>query len=457
MKRRYRYAAILSLFFLSFFTVPVAYSLYTDDGQQARASQWWLNTLGVEQAQDITKGKGVKVCIIDTGVLATHPDLKGASFAPGADLSGRGASDGLKPVDGAHGTSMAGLIVGQGSGPGRSAGTLGVAPEVTLISVSINQDRGAEDPIKACADLGADVISASVSATVDPAGVAYAQARDIVLVAGTGNAGSREGISELAGQWGVLAVTGVDNDLTLDPEANAAGPNFPLRIADPEPSIADTGGVGIAGPFSTTAAQSTGACNGFFAPDIPKDWVNICGTSPATAIVAGVVALVRAEYPDLNAANVINRVIRTAKPPTTGSKEVPSPLYGFGVVDAYAAVTADVAEVKDNPLGSCYTGGRGVWDSRVKPSRAEPPVGIQLAPATWDEPTVTPTATVQSKTSAKPSSVPWYVLIALAALAIPAAIVVWKRLQSRRRTFSPQPVPPNEAATQQVLPDETVK
>ncbi len=371
--------------------------------QQARASQWWLESLNVAKAHRVSQGEGVVVCIADTGVDASHPDLAGASFRPGADLSGVGADDGLAALGSSHGTSMAGLIVGQGSGPGRSSGTLGVAPRATVISVSIDEDRGMEEPIKVCADLGADVISASVSATVDPAAVAYAQARDIVLVAGTGNAGAREGISELAGRWGVLAVTGVDKRLVLDPGANAAGPTFPLQVADPEPSIADTGGVGIAGPFSTTGSAADGACGGFFAPDIPKGWVNICGTSPATAIVAGVVALVRAEHPDLNAANVINRVLRTAKPPTTGSKKVPSPLYGFGVVDAYAAVTAEVAEVKDNPLGSCYTGGRGIWDSRVTPTRAEPPAGVSLAPAPWDAPIVDVTAAPPATETAAPA------------------------------------------------------
>lgn len=370
--------------------------------QQARASQWWLKTLGVSSAQQVTKGKGVAVCIIDTGVLATHPDLAGASFSPGADLSGVGSPDGLTPVGDSHGTSMAALIVGQGSGPGRSAGTLGVAPEATLISVSSADQGSFEEPIKMCADRGADVISMSAVATIDPRGIAYAQARDIVLVAGSGNAGTRDGISPLAGQWGVLAVTGVDSRLVLDRSASAGGATFPMQVVDPEPSPEDAGGVGVAGPFSTTGSAADGACGGFFAPDVPKGWVNICGTSPATAIVAGVVALVRAEFPDLNAANVINRVLRTAKPPTTGSKKVPSPLYGFGVVDAYAAVTAEVAEVKDNPLGSCYTGGRGIWDSRVSPTRAEPPVGVSLAPAPWDAPIVDVTAAPPATETAVP-------------------------------------------------------
>jgi hypothetical protein len=59
------------------------------------------------------------------------------------------------------------------------------------------------------------------------------------------------------------------------------------------------------------------------------------------------VALVRASHPELDANNVIQRVIATATP----VGDVPSPIYGYGKINAYAAVTAEVAPVKANPLG----------------------------------------------------------------------------------------------------------
>jgi hypothetical protein len=58
---------------------------------------------------------------------------------------------------------------------------------------------------------------------------------------------------------------------------------------------------------------------------------------------------VRAAYPDLDAANVINRILATATP--VGST-VPDPLYGFGIVNAYDALVAEVPLVNTNPLGS---------------------------------------------------------------------------------------------------------
>jgi subtilisin family serine protease len=73
------------------------------------------------------------------------------------------------------------------------------------------------------------------------------------------------------------------------------------------------------------------------------------GTSGAAPLVSGLVALVRAEFPNLDANNVINRIIKTATPQTS---EQFSPIYGFGLIDPVKALTANVAPVDANPLGS---------------------------------------------------------------------------------------------------------
>ncbi|GAA1993177.1 hypothetical protein GCM10009777_30930 [Microbacterium pumilum] len=66
---------------------------------------------------------------------------------------------------------------------------------------------------------------------------------------------------------------------------------------------------------------------------------------------AGIAALVRAAHPDLDAENVINRIIQTAHP-AAAATAVPDPLYGYGIVDAASAVTAEVPLVSANPMGS---------------------------------------------------------------------------------------------------------
>ncbi len=267
----------------------------------------------------------------------------------------------------------------------RQEGTLGTAPKakVRWVTVSLEKVPRSSDGIKECADLGADVISVSLGGYGEPAAMAYAQARDAVVVVATGNGGSSQEINDLAGLWGVLSVTGADASLQHDPRANTAPATFPLSKIDPAPDETDRGGSAVAGPYSRVASTSLG-CQDIVTPKIGGGYRGACGTSDATAIVAGIVALVRSAHPELNAANVVNRIIRTTRP--SGATSVPSVPLGFGVVDAFAAVTAQVPLVEHNPLGSCYTGGRGVWDERVKPSRPEPPVNTRLAPAPWKDP-----------------------------------------------------------------------
>ncbi|SEV84289.1 hypothetical protein SAMN05421595_0001, partial [Austwickia chelonae] len=101
-------------------------------------------------------------------------------------------------------------------------------------------------------------------------------------------------------------------------------------------------------------------------------------TSGASGVVSGVVAAVRSKYPELSAGQVIRRVLATAK--RSGGGPVPDEQCGWGVVDAYAAVTADVpAGDKENPLGKMREGdsdlGRpsntasmGEWDRSYKPT-----------------------------------------------------------------------------------------
>lgn len=79
--------------------------------------------------------------------------------------------------------------------------------------------------------------------------------------------------------------------------------------------------------------------------------VNWYGTSAAAPIVTGVVALVRAAHPELTAGQVSNRIELTSDPvgsgPAGGTGNGPDPLYGYGIVNAHMAVTADVLATGD--------------------------------------------------------------------------------------------------------------
>jgi hypothetical protein len=145
---------------------------------------------------------------------------------------------------------------------------------------------------------------------------------DIVVVAGAGNSG--DDVAETAKVPGVISVNAIDPDNEVSPLTNH-GPS--LAIAAPGAKI--------------PVAVNRGATNYGYVAD--------AATSPATAMVSGVAALVRARYPDLDAANVVNRLIKTA---TDRGQKGRDDSYGFGVVNPLAALTADVAAVNDNPLGT---------------------------------------------------------------------------------------------------------
>jgi type VII secretion-associated serine protease mycosin len=298
-----------------------------------RDREYWLTDYGIRTAWQTTRGEGVTIAIIDTGVDSSHPDLVGA-VTGGADFSGLGSSDGQTPVgiDGSsHGTMVASLAAARGSGSG---GVIGVAPAASILAISIGFGEGATssddqiaNAVTWAVDNGADVINMSLTRntlewpTSWDTAFLYAQAHDVVVVAAAGNRGSGTSVvGAPATMPGVVAVGGVSRTGTASWDASSQGIT-----------------IGISAPSEQLVGAIPGGGHALWD-----------GTSGATPIVAGVVALVRAAHPELNAANVINRIISTAKP--AGADGV-DPIYGYGLLDAAAAVSADVPAVSANPLG----------------------------------------------------------------------------------------------------------
>ena len=116
-----------------------------------RDKQYWLAESGITKAWEVSKGANVKVAVIDSGVDAEHPDLKGV-VAGGSDASGAGSPDGRKSIGAKpeHGTLVATMLAGRGHQPKDSTpkpssgpepatgpdGIIGVAPEAQILSVS---------------------------------------------------------------------------------------------------------------------------------------------------------------------------------------------------------------------------------------------------------------------------------------------------------------------------------
>jgi len=333
---------------------------------QVRDMEYWLNDYGFTKAWDTTRGAGVKVAVIDTGVDGSVPDLAGAVVG-GTDVSGVGAASGQKPLGDAesanHGTWVASLLAGRGTTAGN--GVLGAAPEASVLTVSValgkatgsvSSDDQIAEGVRWAVDNGASVINMSLTRnTLDwppswDEAFQYAFAHDVVVVAAAGNRGS--GTSEVGAPAtipGVLTVAGVDRKGTASFDASAQGIT-----------------IGVSAPSEQLVGANPGG-----------GYVQWAGTSGAAPLVSGAVALVRAAHPELKAPDVIERIVRTARP---AGGAVPSPIYGFGLLDAAAAVTADVPHVTTNPMGDL-----GEWirvHRRAEAPTAAPGAGnAQAGPA----------------------------------------------------------------------------
>ncbi|HET6860947.1 MAG TPA: type VII secretion-associated serine protease mycosin [Streptomyces sp.] len=294
-----------------------------------RVQQWALDAMHTEQAWRTTRGEGVTVAVLDTGVDDAHPDLAGQVLT-GKDLIGFGARRGDRPWA-RHGTAMAGIIAGHGHGPGRADGVLGIAPRAKILPVRVILEGGDAARKKArssrgnalaqgirwAADNGADVINLSLgddskSAHPEPAedaAVQYALGKGAVVVASAGNGGEDgDHISYPAAYPGVIAVAAVDRD-------------------------------GSHAPFSTSRWYATVSAPGVdvVIADPDRRYYEGWGTSAASAFVSGAAALVRAAYPELTPAQVKKLLADTARNAPRGGRD---DARGHGFVDPAAAIRA---------------------------------------------------------------------------------------------------------------------
>ncbi|MFB7474099.1 type VII secretion-associated serine protease mycosin [Kitasatospora sp. NPDC056184] len=335
-----------------------------------RDAQWPLATYRAESAiWPISRGEGVTVAVIDSGVLKDHQDLTGQVLA-GVDFTGE-KTDGTVDTNG-HGTGMASLIAGHGHGNG--AGIMGLSPESKILPIRIALNEDSLSPrsetamaIRYAVDHGAKVINLSVGGPSgsDPderAAVKYAMDKDVVLVASAGNSGDKGGSVEYPAAFpGVVAVGAVDRN----------GLIWGKSSFGPETTLAAPGAEIARASASSTSGHAIGN-----------------GTSSATAYVSATAALIRAKYPDLSAGQVINRMIKSAAPPADGSA-VPSNRYGYGLLSPAKALEPNPAVdggPRENPLAGRAEAQRGAtptpseeeWGSPVAvPPPSGPNRGVQ--------------------------------------------------------------------------------
>lgn len=293
-----------------------------------------LSGLDVQRAWNITKGRGVTVAVLDSGVDASQQDLAG-SVTTGPDLTKGANPAGVAPKR-LHGTNMASIIAAHGHGAGGLDGMIGVAPEAKILSLRVileNDEPGFRffnssprydgtiaDGIRYAVDHGANVINMSLGKALptkpEREAVAYAVSKGVVVVAAAGNGGAsrrarRSGYAPYsypASFPGVISVAAVTADHR---HAGFSNRNSAVVVSAP--------GVRIMG---------AGPGNQYWVGD---------GTSPATAFVSGIAALIRAKHPRLAPALVTQAIVSsTAHQPAGGYDSG----VGFGEVNAAAALEA---------------------------------------------------------------------------------------------------------------------
>jgi serine protease len=307
---------------------------------QFAANQWGLDRAKTTfaDAWNTTRGRGITVAVIDTGVDAAHPDLAGQVINGKAFLSFTRDTRALNPkIDSCgHGTHVAGTIAAL---RGNGIGVTGAAPEVKIMPIKVlDQLKGCggyssdvANGITWAANNGARVINLSLGGTMrdsaQEAAIAYARSKGVVVVAAAGNnqysktcnPGGTNATSYPGASPGVIAVAAMD-------------PSFGRACFSNIASYVDITGPGtnILSTYPPAIVPKAPAGQAPYPP-----YMFMSGTSMATPHVAAAAALVLAKWPTCTPDRVENRLESYAKRiGSTGRNNS----FGFGLVDPARAI-----------------------------------------------------------------------------------------------------------------------
>ncbi|MEO9137513.1 MAG: type VII secretion-associated serine protease mycosin, partial [Jatrophihabitans sp.] len=345
----------------------------------ANGVSWAQRTLRYTQAWRFSKGNGIRVAVIDTGV---NPGPAFGNRLVGlADLvqPNQTRTAGLTDCDG-HGTLVAGII---GASVDPKSGFAGVAPEATIMSIrqssenfqtkaqqNGNQSGSNEAPGAGTRESLAEAINYAVVRRAQVINISEADCQ----VAGNADLPALTDAVKHAVASGVVVVVAAGN---LSGNGACKTQNTPGKLPVTEASPADIESPGL---LTVGAISQDGAPASF---SLAGSWVDVAapgtdiiatnpqaagagqvdkvttangagtiqGTSFAAPYVTGVVALIRARYPDLTPAQVVELIKRTAAHPA--APDGTNIYVGAGLIDPVAALTAPMPAATgeaNNPL-----------------------------------------------------------------------------------------------------------
>lgn len=303
----------------------------TPTGVYTSTTPWAQALLAPSQVWPVAAGAGQTVAVLSSGIDATNAQFRSGQVVAGADVLPTGQSDPRTDCDG-RGTFAAGLVAAQ---PDERTSFAGVAPQARLIAVRDVQATGDQTPgagalasvlavaVDTAVRLGATVILVGVPSPQDSPALraAVTAAHDAGVVVVSPAVQTQAGaLSYPTAYPGVLGVAAIDRQGA--------------------PMVAESGDhVALAAPGAALVSTAAGA-GAAVGHEYPVD-----DAAFAAAFVAGAVAVLRSQRPDLTPDQVAAQLTYTADHPPTGR----DPRLGWGTVDLVAAVTAALPATVPSP------------------------------------------------------------------------------------------------------------
>ncbi len=348
--------------------------------------------INADLAWDVSRGQGIRVAIIDTGIDEGHPDLA-SKIAVKKIFNGTSMND----VYG-HGTHVAGII---GAVTNNSQGVAGVCPDCQLVIAKALDDSGKGpdsvwiEALLWAADQNIKVVNisfgSSTNSTAKQDAINYAWNKGIVVVSSSGNNGNTQQMYPCA-NTNVLCVSSTDNK---DQKSSFSNYGTWVDIAAPGSKILSTF------PRTTSTLQQQ--------KNQQTTYGYLDGTSMATPVTAGVAGLIWASQYGSSASEVVKRITDTAdKIQGTGQ------YWAYGRVNAAGALGAGTGV---SPTASATVVPTNTVSPTLSPTIIQNPTSYYVTPTIYclgaqecisKTPTAVPSATpvINTTATSTPAVVP---------------------------------------------------